>query len=98
MIASYDYDAHDTPITRRALAKVATTCKVMIGLDTGAWLMASAGLLEHKRATVHWDILDSFSESLLNVEPLRERLVRKDKRVTWAGVTSAYGRTRELVC
>ena len=49
VIASYDYDAHDTTATRRALAKVAKSCKVMIGLDTGAWLMASAGLLEHKR-------------------------------------------------
>jgi transcriptional regulator GlxA family with amidase domain len=70
----------------------------MIGLDTGAWLMASAGLLEHKRATVHWDILDSFSERFLNVEPLRERVVRDDNRVTCAGATSAYDLTRELIC
>ena len=98
VIASYDYDTHDTPATRRALAKVSTSCKVMIGLDTGAWLMASAGLLEHKRATVHWDILDSFSERFLNVEPLRERVVRDDNRVTCAGATSAYDLTRELIC
>jgi transcriptional regulator GlxA family with amidase domain len=98
VIASYDYDIHDTPATRRALAKVATTCKIMIGLDTGAWLMASAGLLEHKRATVHWDILDSFSERFLNVEPLRERVVRDDNRITCAGATSAYDLTRELIC
>ena len=98
VIASYDYDAHDTPATRRALAKIAKTCKVMIGLDTGAWLMASAGLLEHKRATVHWDILDNFSERFLNVEPLRERVVRDDNRVTCAGATSAYDLTRELIC
>jgi transcriptional regulator GlxA family with amidase domain len=98
VIASYDYDIHDTPATRRALAKVATTCKIMIGLDTGAWLMASAGLLEHKRATVHWDILDSFSERFLNVELLRERVVRDDNRITCAGATSAYDLTRELIC
>ena len=98
VIASYDYDIHDTPATRRALAKAATTCKIMIGLDTGAWLMASAGLLEHKRATVHWDILDSFSERFLNVEPLRERVVRDDNRITCAGATSAYDLTRELIC
>jgi transcriptional regulator GlxA family with amidase domain len=98
VIASYDYDIHDTPATRRALAKVATTCKIMIGLDTGAWLMASAGLLEHQRATVHWDILDSFSERFLNVEPLRERVVRDDNRITCAGATSAYDLTRELIC
>ena len=60
--------------------------------------MASAGLLEHKRATVHWDILDSFSERFLNVEPLRERVVRDDNRVTCAGATSAYDLTRELIC
>ena len=98
VIASYDYDIHDTPATRRALAKVATTCKSMIGLETGAWLMASAGLLGHKRATVHWDILDSFSERFLNVEPLRERVVRDDNRITCAGATSAYDLTRELIC
>ena len=38
------------------------------GLCTGAFPMAKAGLLEGKRATIHWENQDSFAEEFESVE------------------------------
>ncbi len=49
---------------------------VIIGADTGAWLMAAAGLLEERRATIHWHLHSEFAESFPNVHTTSERFVR----------------------
>ena len=53
VVASYDFQKHDTVDCRRRLSQSAKSCKVMVGLDTGPWLIASAGLLSGRRATLH---------------------------------------------
>ena len=61
VLSSYQHHLHDDAKTRKALRNAAGQCKVMIGLDTAPWLMAAAELLEGRRATIHWDVLESFA-------------------------------------
>ena len=68
VVASYDYLKHDTASLRQALRQAARKCRTLVGLDSGPWLMASAGLLDGKRATVHWEMLDLFSERFLTTD------------------------------
>ena len=49
VLASYDHDRHDTPAIRRLLRDAARKADVVVGLDAGPWLLASAGLLQGRR-------------------------------------------------
>ncbi|MER6120700.1 DJ-1/PfpI family protein [Streptomyces sp. A0642] len=53
---------------------------------TGSLLLASAGLLEGRRATSHWLALETLKE--YGAEPTGERVVTDGKYVTAAGVSS----------
>jgi len=97
ILASYGYLALDTPTNRRVLRKLAQRSTVLVGLDTAPWLMAAAGLLEGRRATLHWDVLNDFSEKFLGIDALRRRVVSDGPRITCAGAMSAFDMTRDLI-
>lgn len=97
VVASYDYLKHDTATLRQALRQAAQKCKTLVGLDSGPWLMASAGLLDGKRATVHWEMLDLFSERFLTTDTTRQRVVYDGNRVTCAGAMAAFDLTRQMI-
>lgn len=97
VLASYDHDRHDTARIRRALQAAGRRARVTVGLDTGPWLMAAAGLLDGRRATVHWDLLDAFTERFLEVTPERARVLSDGPRMTCAGAMSALDLTLGLI-
>ena len=97
VLASYGYERHDTPATRRALIAASRKAKVTVGLDAAPWLLASAGLLDGRRATLHWDVLDAFSERFLEVNAERARVVRDGPFITCAGAISALDLSLDLV-
>ena len=97
VIASYDHLRHDTPSNRRALLRAARLAGVTVGLDAGPWLMASAGLLDGQRATIHWDLLDGFTEQFLDVEAEQARVIRDGPMMTCAGAMSALDLTLDLI-
>ena len=61
----------------------------MAGLCTAAYSLAKAGLLDGKRATIHWENQDSFAEEFQEVELTKSVFVIDDKRLTTAGGTSS---------
>ena len=62
---------------------------VIGGLCTAAYPMAKAGLLDEKKATIHWENQDSFSEEFLEVELTKTVFVCDGNRYTTAGGTSS---------
>ncbi|PVA05929.1 GlxA family transcriptional regulator [Thalassorhabdomicrobium marinisediminis] len=62
---------------------------VIGGLCTAAYTLAKAGLLDGKRATIHWENHDSFSEEFLEVELTKSVFVADGNRMTTAGGTSS---------
>ena len=97
ILASYDYRTHDSAKTRQALQQTARRAATIVGLDTGPWLMAAADLLKGRRATVHWDVLQDFTERYVTSEVLRQRVVWDGNRVTCAGAMSAFDLTRDVI-
>ena len=59
----------------------------MGGLCTAAFSLAKAGLLDGKRATIHWENHDSFAEEFLEVELTKSVFVKDGNRWTTAGGT-----------
>ena len=59
------------------------------GLCTAAYPMSKAGLLDEKKATIHWENQDSFAEEFLEVELTKTVFVCDGNRYTTAGGTSS---------
>ncbi len=67
------------------------------GLCTAAYTLAKAGLLDGKRATIHWENQDSFTEEFPDVELTKSVFVVDDKRLTTAGGTSSIDLMLKLI-
>ncbi|SLN10727.1 HTH-type transcriptional regulator CdhR [Roseovarius gaetbuli] len=59
------------------------------GLCTAAYVLAKAGLLDGKRATIHWENHDSFLEEFEDVNLTKSVFVVDGNRMTTAGGTSS---------
>ena len=59
------------------------------GLCTAAYAMAKAGLLDGKKATIHWENQDSFLEEFDEVELTKSVFVIDGNRMSTAGGTSS---------
>ncbi len=66
-------------------------------LCTGAHVLALAGLLDGKRATVHWENQDSFEEEFPDVELSQSVFCIDGKRITAAGGTASIDLVLKLV-
>ncbi|NBD28912.1 MAG: helix-turn-helix domain-containing protein [Alphaproteobacteria bacterium] len=62
---------------------------VIGGLCTAAYTLAKAGLLDDKRATIHWENQDSFSEEFPDVHLTKSVFMKDGNRWTTAGGTSS---------
>ena len=67
------------------------------GLCTAAFPLAKAGLLDGKRATIHWENQDSFAEEFENVELTKSVFVIDGNRMTTAGGTSSIDLMLKLI-
>ena len=70
---------------------------VIAGLCTAGYTLARAGLLDGKRATIHWENQDSFTEEFENVELTKSVFVVDGNRITTAGGTSSIDLMLKLV-
>jgi transcriptional regulator GlxA family with amidase domain len=67
------------------------------GLCTAAYTLAMAGLLNGKRATIHWENQDSFIEEFEEVELTKSVFVVDGNRFTTAGGTSSIDLMLKLI-
>jgi len=70
---------------------------VIGGLCTGAYVLAKAGLLDGKRATIHWENQDSFAEEFEDVQLTRSVFVVDGNRITCAGGTASIDLMLQLI-
>lgn len=89
VMPSYGYVGLDTGALRRALRAAAGRFGTLAGLDTGSWLLASAGLLDGRRATSHWDILTHLAEAFPEVAVVDDRFVIDGDRISCGGATTS---------
>mgnify|MGYP001795859358 CR=1 FL=1 len=70
---------------------------VVGGLCTAAYTVAKAGLLDGKRATIHWENHDSFAEEFDEVALTKSVFVVDNNRLTTAGGTSSIDLMLKLI-
>nr|WP_229666002.1 GlxA family transcriptional regulator [Wenxinia marina] len=88
VMPSYGFEGHATPACLAALRGAARRFDALAGLDTGSWLLAAAGLLTGRRATIHWDELDRFAEAFPEVSVVDDRFVVDGDRLSCGGTTT----------
>lgn len=67
------------------------------GLCTAGYTMAKAGLLDGKKATIHWENQDSFLEEFEDVELTKSVFVVDGNRITTAGGTASIDLMLKMV-
>jgi len=67
------------------------------GLCTAGYTLAKAGLLDGKKATIHWENQDSFTEEFDEVELTKSVFVVDGNRITTAGGTASIDLMLKIV-
>ena len=64
---------------------------------TGTWILAEAGLLDGRKATIHWENHDGLAEAFPEVDLFRSVFVHDGNRLTAAGGTSSIDLMLHLI-
>ncbi|WP_373356439.1 GlxA family transcriptional regulator [Pseudoroseicyclus sp. CXY001] len=97
VMPSYGFRDYLGPPVLGALRAASKRFGAVAGLDTGSWLLAAAGLLEGKRATIHWDELDAFEEAFPEVRCRPDRWVIDGNRMSSGGTTTTLELMLKLI-
>lgn len=84
-----DIQQTTTKPTLNWLRREARRGVAVAGICTGSYTMAKAGLLDGKRATIHWENQDSFLEEFEEVRMTKQVFVIDGNRMSTAGGTSS---------
>lgn len=87
--ASFAPETYSSKKTLNWLRKLARQGSCLGGIDTGAYVLASAGLLSGRKAALHWENMPSFAENFPEIELSRELFVIDDNRMTCSGGTAS---------
>jgi transcriptional regulator GlxA family with amidase domain len=91
-------DVRRDPDLLRWLARMRPRVRRMVGLCTGAFLLAEAGLLDGRRATTHWMYCDDLAARYPSIAVERDPIYVRDRGVyTSAGATAGLDLVLGLV-
>jgi AraC family carnitine catabolism transcriptional activator len=91
LLASFDVKRQAGDRKLRAwLRRVARHGAVMGAIETGAELLAAAGLLEGRPVAIHWDNLQGFQESHGNAQAVQQLYTMAPGRLTCAGGSAVF--------
>ncbi|WP_386679006.1 GlxA family transcriptional regulator [Loktanella sp. R86503] len=91
---------HKKLSTSENLSKLRALCsnaRCVVGLDTGAWLLAAAGQLDGRKATIHSDVFDSFTETFAHIDARKDRYIIDRDRITCGGAMASFDLALHLI-
>lgn len=87
--ASYEHEVGMGRPVLNELRRLARNGTLLGAVDTGAFLLAGAGVLDGHRATCHWETLPAFRESYPGIDVAEETYVLDRGRMTASGGAAA---------
>jgi len=97
IVAGFDPLACYGPALQQALRRLDHEGVILGGIDTGAVVLAEAGLLDGHRATVHWEALEAFKENYPSLQATQELFEIDRRRITCAGGTASIDLMLDLI-
>jgi transcriptional regulator GlxA family with amidase domain len=77
--------------------RAARNATIVIGIESGAWLLARAGLLDEHRAATHWEDFEDFAAAFPNVDLRPDRYVIDGRFITTSGASPTFDMMVDLV-
>ncbi|WP_334193956.1 GlxA family transcriptional regulator [Pararhodobacter sp.] len=88
-VAGYSQAEVATRSLLAGLRRMAGRFRAIGGVDAGPWVLARAGLLDGRRATVHWEDLEDFAAAFPAIDVVPDRFVLSRNRFTAGGAVPA---------
>jgi AraC family carnitine catabolism transcriptional activator len=86
-----------TPALEHWLRRLDHEGVILGAIDTGAFVLAEAGLLDGYRLTLHWEALDALKESYPKLQATQELFEIDRRRITSAGGTASIDMMLDLI-
>ncbi|MEK1943054.1 MAG: GlxA family transcriptional regulator [Pseudomonas sp.] len=97
LVAGFEPLQAYTPALQRWLKRLDNEGVTLGGIDTGAVVLAEAGLLDGHTVTLHWEALDAFKESYPRLHATGELFEIDRSRITSAGGTASIDLMLDLI-
>lgn len=97
VVAGFEPLACYGPVLQQSLRRVEHDGGTLGGIDTGALVLAEAGLLDGYRATLHWEALEAFKERYPRLQATQELFEIDRRRITCAGGTASIDLMLDLI-
>ena len=79
------------------LYRTARQATIVIGIESGAWLLARTGLLDDHRAATHWEDFEEFAAAFPNVDLRPDRYIIDGRFITTSGASPTFDMMVDLV-
>ena len=97
VVAAFEAEQSASPRVRGLLRNAGRGRVLLGGLESGAYILAAAGLLDGFKATTHWEDLQDFAERFPSVDLRPDRFVIDRTRVTSGGALPTLDLMLELI-
>lgn len=95
--AGFEPKRGERPAFLAALRRMARAGAVLGAMDTGAYALARAGLIDDCKVTLHWEAVPAFREEFPNIGVSDELFEFHDRVFTCAGGTAALDMMLDLI-
>jgi AraC family carnitine catabolism transcriptional activator len=97
VVAGFEPLQFATPALEHWLRRLDHDGVTLGAIDTGACVLAEAGLLDGHRLTLHWEAIDAFKESYPHLTVTQELFEIDRRRITCAGGTASIDLMLDLI-
>jgi AraC family transcriptional regulator, glycine betaine-responsive activator len=97
VVAAFDAERNTSERLKRFIRAAARRGVLIGGLESAAYVLAAAGVLDGYKATTHWEDLEDFAERFPAVAVLPDRFVIDRRRVTSSGALPTLDLMLELL-
>jgi AraC family carnitine catabolism transcriptional activator len=97
VVAGFEPLQFATPALEHWLRRLDHEGVTLGAIDTGACVLAEAGLLDGHRLTLHWEAIDAFKEAYPHLSVTQELFEIDRRRITCAGGTASIDLMLDLI-
>ncbi len=97
VVAGFELEEQCTDVLLSQIRRRSALVANIGGVDGGPWILARAGILNHHRATTHWEDLENFTRNFPEINVTRDRFVIDGRVMTTGGAGPALDLMLHLI-